>query len=196
MLQRLATCADLTSLDSMNRDCKLADGALSTRVNGMKSYIQFGVVICLISFSISAFAGSVETFNYSTTVGGVNDTTVQGTFNYNLSTNTYTLASLSFTGNSIFNGVSGKDLQPQSGNTFVLNETVDGYTVSYTIVLNPLTGAYTANGSISFNGTTGTIGFTRAPEGGAQLAYLAASGLALFAGIVLAGKQRRRPAEN
>ncbi|MGO9648111.1 MAG: hypothetical protein ACLPOO_08650 [Terriglobales bacterium] len=161
----------------------------------MKSYFKFGVVICVIAFSISAFAGSVETFNYSASVSGVNNTTVQGTFNYNTSTDTFTLASLSFAGNSIFNGISGKDTQPQSGDTFVLNETVDGYTVSYTIVLNPLTGTYNANGSISYGKTTGTFN-NQVPEGGAQFSYLAASGLVLFAGILLAGKQRRQLAEN
>jgi hypothetical protein len=121
---------------------------------------------------------------------------VQGTFSFNTATDTFTVAGLSFVGNSIFGGLSGSDTKPQSGTTFVLNENVDGYTVSYTIVLNPLTGTYTANGSITYGGTTGDFQFNQVPEGGTQLSYLAASGLVLFAGMLLAGKQRRQPAEN
>ena len=114
-LQELAKCAEFDSLDSASRGYKLDDGILSNRVNGMKSYFKFGVVICVIAFSISAFAGSVETFNYSASVSGVNNTTVHGTFNYNTSTDTFTQASLTFAGNSIFNGISGTDTKPQKG---------------------------------------------------------------------------------
>ncbi len=77
----------------------------------------------------------------------------------------------------------------------MLNETVDGYTVSYTIVLNPLTGTYTCERKHLLRQNTGTFN-NQVPEGGAQLSYLAASGLVLFAGILLAGKQRRQLAEN
>lgn len=158
----------------------------------MKSYFKLGVAFCVIACSIGAFAGSVSTFNYSTTLNGVSSTSVQGTFTYNTATNTFTSASLSFVGNSIFGGLTGTVSKPQSGNTFVFNGIVDGYTVSYTIVLNPLTGAYTATGSISINGTTGNFQFSQVPEGGARLSYLFASGLVLFGGIFLAGKQRRQ----
>jgi len=195
MLQEFARYAETASLDSANRGYKLAKGVLSSGVNGMKYYFKFGVVFCVIALSIGAFAGSIDTFSYSTNVSGVSNTTVQGAFTYNTSTGTFTLASLSFAGNSIFNGISGNDTKPQSGNTFVLNETIDGYTVSYTIVLNPLTGSYTANGSISYGGTKGSFNY-QVPEGGARLSYLLASGMALLAGIFLAGKQRRQPATN
>jgi|SRR5580704_3663215 hypothetical protein len=163
----------------------------------MKRYLQFGaIVFCVIACSIGASAGSIDTFKYSTNVTGVSDTTVTGTFTFNTSTDTFTLAGLSFVGNSIFGGVSGTDTKPQSGTTFVLNETVDGYTVAYTIVVNLLTGTYTASGSITYGGTTGNFGYSQVPEGGAPLSYLAASGLVLLGGILLAGKQRRRLAEN
>jgi hypothetical protein len=161
----------------------------------MRFYFKLGVASCVIALSIGASAGSIETFNYSAGVQGVSQTTVQATFNYNTSSDAFTLASLSFAGNSIFNGISGKDTTQQYGDTFLLKETVDGYTVSYTIVFNPLTGTYTANGSITYGGTTGTF-YNQVPEGGTQLSYLAASGLVLLGGILLAGKQRRRPAEN
>ncbi|MGO9125718.1 MAG: hypothetical protein ACLP6G_12630 [Terriglobales bacterium] len=161
----------------------------------MKSYFKLGVVFSVIALSIGASAGSVVTFDYTASLSGVSNTAVQGSFNYNTTTDTFTLASLSFKGNSIFNGIAGSDTVPQSGNTFVLNGTVDGYSILYTIVLNA-SGLYSVNGSISYGGTTGTFEFNQVPEGGSRLSYLAASGLVLCAGILLAGKQRRRPAEN
>jgi hypothetical protein len=169
---------------------------LSNDGSGMKSYFKLGVLLCVIALSIGAYAGSIETFNYSTAVSGVSNTTVQGTFNFNTSTDTFTLASLSFVGNSIFGGLSGTIMNPQFGNTFVFNKIIDGYTVSYDIVLNPLNGSYTADGSITTGGTIGTFKYSQVPEGGARLSYLLASGLTLLAGIALAVKPRRRLAAN
>lgn len=197
MLQRFARCAESTSLDSLSWGVRLDDGAESTRVHGMKSYFKLGVALCVIAFSIGASAGSIKTFNYSTVASGVSNTTVLGTFKYNTVTGTFTSESLSFVGNSIFGGLSGTVTKPQSGSTFLFNATLGGYTVSYTIVLNLLDpGSYTANGNITHGLTTARFAYGQVPEGGAQLSYLAASGLALFAGMLLAGKQRRRPLEN
>ena len=196
MLQRLATYAKLDSLDRESRGCRLQDGVLSTRVNGMKFYFKFAVVFSVMALSLCASAGSITTMTYTTALNGVSNTTVTGTFNYNTATDTFTLASLSFAGNSIFGGLSGSDTKSQSGSTFVLNETVDGYTISYTIQLNGLNpNSYSANGSISIGSATGTFRFNQVPEGGAQLSYLLASGLVLCVGMLLAGKQRR-PAQS
>jgi hypothetical protein len=196
MLQELATFAESHSLDSQNWGGKLALGVLRTRINGMKPYFKLAVVACVVACSVAAYAGSVTTFNFNTNLNGVSSTTVQGTFSYNSATNTFTSAGLTFVGNSIFGGLSGTVTKPQSGTTFVFKQTINGYIVSYTIVFDPLTGSYTTYGSITYGGTTGTFQFNQVPEGGAQLSYLALSGLVLFAGIVLAGKQRRVPAEN
>lgn len=188
--------AKFDSLDSPKQSGRLDVGMLSNGVGGMKSYLKLGVLFCLIALSVGAYAGSIETFNYSTTVAGVSNTRVQGTFNFNTSTDTFTLASLSFVGNSIFGGLSGTVTRPQFGNTFVFDKVINGYTVSYDIVFNPQNGSYTANGSISTGGTVGTFKYSQVPEGGARLSYLLASGLTLLAGIALAGKQRRRLAPN
>jgi hypothetical protein len=157
----------------------------------MKSYLKFAIVLCVIACSIGASAGSIETFNYSTNLSGVSNTTVQGSFTYNTATNTFTGGSLSFVGNSIFGGLGGTDTQPQSGSTFVLNQVIGGYNVVYTIVLNPVTGAYTATGNISSGGTTGSFQYSRVPEGGTQASYLLASGIVLLAGMLLAVKPWR-----
>ena len=125
------------------------------------------------------------------------NTTVYGTFSYNTSTDTFTSESLSFVGNSIFDGLSGTVTQPQYGNTFVFDKTVDGYTVSYTIVLNPMNRIPILPTEASPTAKPQGHSFnTRCRKVARQLSYLAASGLVLFAGILLAGKQRRQLAEN
>lgn len=164
----------------------------------MKSYIQLGVALCVVALSVSAFAGSVTTGSYAASVSGVPNTTVYGTFSYNTSTDTYTSVSLSFVGNSIFGGLSGTVTQPQSGSRFVFDKTVGGYSVSYSILLDAMNpDSYTAQGYIVNGSASGTFGSKhQVPEGGSQISYLLASGLVLFAGILIAGKQRRRLAEN
>jgi hypothetical protein len=162
----------------------------------MKYNFKFGVVISVMALSIGAFAGSVSTFDYSTNVTGVSNTTLQASFNYNAKTDTFTKETLTFVGG-IFDGVSVTITKPQHGDTFTFDKKVDGDTIAYTIMFNPLTGTYDAYGTITKGKKEGFFNYyTQSPEGGSQLSYLAASGLALFAGIVLAGKQRRQPAED
>jgi hypothetical protein len=168
---------------------------LSTCITIMKFYFKPGILVCVIAFSISAFAGSVTKFDYDTNLTGVPDTTLQATFNYNTNTDTFTKETLTFVGG-IFDGVSVTITKPQQGDTFVFDKKVDGDTINYTIVFNPLTGTYDAYGNITKGRTEGSFQYNTTPEGGTQLSYLGASGLALFAGILLAGKQRRQPAEN
>lgn len=178
----------------------------------MKSYFQFGVVFCVIALSIGASAGSfsnfddarnpgrmpnknVESFNYYTQLAGVPNCTLQASFTYNTKTDTFTKETLNFVGG-FFDGLSITITKAQHGDTFVLNKKVDGDTIAYTIVFNELAGTFEAYGTVSKGKHEGNFQYdTKAPEGGNQLSYLAASGLVLFAGILLAGKQRRRHAE-
>jgi hypothetical protein len=182
------------------------------RANGMKSYLKLGVVICVIALSASAFAGSVsnlddpsdlrllpnanlENFNYSAKLSGVTGTTLDASFTYNKKTDTFTSETLTFVGG-IFNGVSVTITKAQHGDEFTFDKKVDGDTIAYTIIFNPQTGTYDAYGTITKGRNVGSFQHdTMAPEGGTQLSYLAASGLVLLAGILLAGK-RRRLAEN
>jgi hypothetical protein len=183
------------------------------RVNGMKSYLKFGVAFCVIALSISAFAGSVsdfgnsselsllpnanlENFSYSAALSGVPGSTLDASFTYNKKTDTFTKETLTFVGG-IFNGVTVTITAPQHGDTFTFDKKVDGDTIAYTIVFNPLTGTYDAYGTITKGKHEGSFQYdTMAPEGGTQLSYLAASGLVLFAGMLFAGKRRRLFAEN
>lgn len=203
-------------LDDMSWSCRLDDGTLSVCYeNWMKSYFQFGVVFGVIALSICAFAGSVsdldgsrdlgrmpnnknnvESFKYSTPLTGVPNSTLQATFTYNTKTDTFTKETLNFVGG-FFDGLSITITKAQHGDTFVFNKKVNGDTIAYTIVFNELAGTFEANGSITKGKHEGYFQYDMmAPEGGNQLSYLAASGLVLFAGILLAGKQSRRRAEN
>jgi hypothetical protein len=162
----------------------------------MKSHFKLGVLCGVIAFSISVFAGSVTEFDYATNLTGGPNTTLKASFDYNSQTDTFTKETLTFVGG-VFDGVSVTITKPQNGDIFTFDKKVNGDTIAYTIVFNPLTGAYDAYGSITKGRNEGYFQYnTMAPEGGTQLSYLAASGLALFAGLVLAGKQRRQPAEN
>jgi hypothetical protein len=162
----------------------------------MKFYLKFGLALCVIAFSMNAFAGSIDQFKYSTNVTpGSDDTTLNATFTYNTKTDTFTKETLTFVGG-VFNGVSVTITAPQKGDTFKFDKKVDGDMVQYTIVFNPLTDSYYAYGTITKGKNEGSFQYNSVPEGGNQLSYLLASALTLAAGIFLAGKQRRGPAEN
>jgi hypothetical protein len=193
--KHLHSAQDLTVWNRAIRRSRLVHGISSIRAERVNSSLKFGVVICVMAFSITAFAGSVSTFDYSTKVTGGSNSSLQATFSYNTNTDTFTKETLTFSGG-IFNGVQVAITQPQHGDTFTFDKPVDGDTIDYTIVFNPLTGSYDAYGTITKGRTVGSFQYNTTPEGGNQLSYLAASGLALFAGIFLAGKQRRQPAEN
>jgi len=145
-----------------------------------------------MAFVLPASAGSVQTFNYSTSVSGVNNTTLTGSFVYDTSNDTFSTGSLSFTGNSVFGGLHGTYNKSESGDSFVLSLSASGITLQYNITLNPLnTNQYWVTGTITRNGTTGTFAFTDVPEGGARYAYLVPAGIVIFGGILLAGFKRR-----
>jgi hypothetical protein len=149
----------------------------------MKHVLKLGVAVCVIAFSVSAFAGSISSFNYAASLNGLSNTTLHGNY-YN--TGTVTSASLSFVGNSIFGGLSGTKAQ-----------TAGAPNVSYAVAVNLLGESFNGNGQV-FRGrpTMGTFHLTQVPEGGTLFSYLAASALALAGGILLAGKQRRQLARN
>ena len=146
----------------------------------MKFYFKFGVAFCVIALAISASAGSLTTLNYEAIVSAPN-ATVSHSFNRE---------SLSFVGNSIFGGPSGTVSKPQS--SLVLNAALGGSSHSNLMPNHLLPGSDSPAGMIGKMRNPNT----QVPEGGSQLSYLLASGLALFAGIFIAGKQRRRLALN
>ena len=69
---------------------------------------------------------------------------------------------------------------------------VGGNLIYYSVLFNPNTNQFTAGGWIVNGHNGGSFGYLSAPEGGAILSYLFLSGAAIFAGIVMSGKQRRQ----
>jgi hypothetical protein len=138
----------------------------------MKYHFKLGVAFCVIVLGISAFAGSITT----NTSGAPN--AVPATFNYSSVTRS---------------GFAGTVTQTQSGSSLSVDTTAGG------AASNSLPNLQLGSDSPVVPVTSARGGRDRqqqVPEGGTQLSYLAACGLALFAGIFIAGKQGRRPTEN
>jgi hypothetical protein len=158
----------------------------------------FGVVaVCavfLLLVSLPASAGSVNNFSNVKLTGNVTGT-ASGGFTYNSVTNTFSNITLQFNSSlglvsASLNSMKGILL----GNHLVellWNTKVNGNSIWCSITLNTLTGQYLAAGSISNGGHYGGFNYFSVPEGDATLAYLLLSGMAMLAGIVVAGKQRR-----
>ena len=148
----------------------------------MKCYFKLGVAFCVIALAICASAGSIS--------GSASD--ASGAVTGALHNNATTGGPLSFVGNSIF--VSGAVSHPQFGSKLTLNASLGGNVLSGSLHNSLELGSDPTVPVTSARGGRGRQ--QQVPEGGTQLSYLAASALVLFAGIFIAGKQRRRSAEN
>ena len=161
----------------------------------MKDCYQFAkkVVLVLMALVLPAAASSI-TYDYSEAVTGVKNETANVSLTFNPKTDAIT-GSIGFLGG-VFGGITDKfsGVATCKGTTcvFVLNTKVDGDNLSYTVTFSD------PSGSLNLIGANGDIWNTKAngtfavPEGGSKLSYLVASGIALLAGILLSGKQRRR----
>jgi hypothetical protein len=125
--------------------------------------------LILLAMSLSAFADSNNDFS-GATLSGISATGASGSFAFSSSTDRFSNAPQSFGGNSISEGVK------------VTNRLMSGYFISE--------GSFSGG---SFSG--GTFSDDRkkwdVPEGGAEVTYLLLSGIAVLAGILISGKQRR-----
>src|SRR5579863_4971140 len=151
----------------------------------------------LLLACLPASADSNNNFS-NATLNGVSNTTVAGTFSFNSSTDQFSNISISFSGNSVFGGIKVSD--PNSvkgiwkqgkGWMFSWLTLVKGDLVLYSVLFNPVTGQFTAGGGISNWQNQGNFNYMSVPEGGAIMSYLLLSGLAVFGGIFLSGRQRR-----
>ena len=133
----------------------------------------------LLAVSLSAFADSNNDFS-GATLSGISATGASGSFAFSSSTDRFSNAPQSFGGNSISEGVK------------VTNRLMSGYFISE--------GSF-SGGSFSDDSDEGLFGKDRlngkdrkkwnVPEGGAKVTYLLLSGIAMFGGILISGKQRR-----
>jgi hypothetical protein len=165
----------------------------------MQSAYQFArnVALVLMALVLPAAAGSIKAYKYSEAVTGVKNTTVQVSLAFNPTTDKIT-GSLNFKGG-VFGGITDNFSGTATCNgticVFVLNTRVGGDNLSYTVTVSDPPGTLnliTANGNIWNKRADGTFAYgTAVPESGSKLSYLVPSSIALFAGILLSGKQHR-----
>jgi hypothetical protein len=138
----------------------------------------------LLAMSLSTFADSSNDFS-GATLSGISATGASGSFAFSSSTDKFSNAPQSFGGNSISEGVK------------VTNRLRSGYFISE----GSFSGGSFSGGSFSDDSDEGLFGEDRlngkhrkkwnVPEGGADVTYLLLSGIAVLAGILISGKQRR-----
>ena len=145
--------------------------------------------------SLSASAGTICNFS-NVKLTGTSGSTVSGTFTIDPTTHTFSNVSLSFNGGAFggikANGGNLKGILIQ-GQQYLYSwiTTVNGNLVGWSILYDFKTGQYKEWGGISNWQNKGDFNYLSVPEGGAELTYMMLSGVALFAGIVFSGKQRR-----
>jgi hypothetical protein len=138
----------------------------------------------LLAMSLSTFADSSNDFS-GATLSGISATGASGSFAFSSSTDKFSNAPQSFGGNSISEGVK------------VTNRLMSGYFISE----GSFSGGSFSGGTFSDDSDEGLVGEDRlsgkhrkkwnVPEGGADVTYLLLSGIAVLAGILISGKQRR-----
>jgi hypothetical protein len=152
------------------------------------------LALFLLAVSLSASAGSTDSFS-NVSLTGVSGT-VSGSFTFNSSSDTFSAISLSFNGG-VFGGVNA---QNGGGNgSCILGvcgfswqaQLANGNWVWDTILLNLKTGQYQDLGGIYNWKNGGNFNYLSVPEGDAPLSYLLLSGFAMLAGILISGKHRR-----
>lgn len=159
--------------------------------------IVAAIALILCAAAVPAHADSV-TYNFSYTLisGGSSVGTVTGSFNYNSSTFSLSNSTITFN-SSLFGNVTLTQIGSQSGSVFAFGGVVGGNFILYFITINPLNPSqYWVSGTI-INLSTGAYGqfsssYTSVPEGGAWYVYLVPSLLAMFGGMLLAGRRPRR----
>jgi uncharacterized protein YjbI with pentapeptide repeats len=143
----------------------------------------------LLAMSLSAFADSNNDFS-GATLSGISATGASGSFAFSSSTDKFSNAPQSFGGNSISEGVKATN-RLMSG-SFISEGSFSGGSFS---------GGSFSGGTFSDDSDGGLFGEDRlsgkhrkkwnVPEGGAEVTYLLLSGIAVLAGILISGKQRR-----
>jgi|SRR5208282_370783 hypothetical protein len=150
----------------------------------------------LLAVSLSASAGSVDSFNNAALTGVSNGGNVSGTFSFDSHTDQFANISVSFV-SSVFGNINASDPGPMwgtysNGKWSFQWQTWKGLDlITYSITYNPATNQFTAGGSIKdIWGDKGNFNYS-VPEGGTPLSYLVLSALAMLIGILMSGKQSR-----
>jgi hypothetical protein len=156
------------------------------------------LAVCALFFLVAALPASAGTiYNFSNVaLTGSSGSSASGGFNFDPNTHVFSNVSISFNGGA-FGGVqanapNGQGIYLQGkGYLFSLLTTVQGNLVWSSILFDPSTGQFREWGGISNWKDYGGYDYMSVPEGGAELTYLLLSGIVVFGGILISGKQRR-----
>jgi hypothetical protein len=163
----------------------------------MNRYFKLASVFALfvLAVSLSASAGSVDSFSGAKLTGVSQGGNVAGTFYFDPNTHRFSNISISFV-SSVFGNINATDQGWMNGKysnglwSFQWTTVKNGDLIIYKINYNPANGQFTASGLIANWWNQGNFSMS-VPEGETPLSYLMLSGFAIFAGIVVSGKRRR-----
>lgn len=145
--------------------------------------------------SLSASAGTICNFS-NVKLTGSSGSTASGTFTVNATTHVFSGVSITFNGGAFggiqANGGNLKGIWVQ-GQQYLYSwiTTVNGSLVGWSILYDFKTGQFHEWGGISNWKNKGNFDYLSVPEGGAELTYMMLSGIVVFGGILISGKQRR-----
>ena len=151
----------------------------------------------LLAMSLTASADSIDQFKNAALTGVSKGGTVAGSFSFNNKTDQFSNISVSIV-SSVFGKINVSD--PHSGHgtyegqgwwEYTWKTKVHGDTIVYSMLFNTITNRFEVGGAIGNRRKQGDFNYISVPEGGTPLSYLMLSGIAMFAGILIYGKQRR-----
>ena len=162
----------------------------------MRRYFKLAAVstAILLAASNCASAGSIDSF--SGKLNGVSNGTVSGTFLLNTQTGQFSNVYLSFSGLGLGSGnvdpgtVNGHKGLDGLWSFWWGGKASNGDYVLYDVKLLANGTFQVVGGITDAHGDNGVFKMT-VPEGGTPVSYLMLSALAMFAGILISGKQRR-----
>jgi hypothetical protein len=167
----------------------------------MRRYLSLSSVcaVFLALVCLPALADSHDSFS-NEKLGGSSGSTVSGSFTFNSTTDTFSNISLSFNSGA-FNGINASDASGGKATcilglcAFSWKTEVGNVWVWDTIILNTNPGAsygqYWDIGKIVNWQNSWNFDPLPAPEGGTSMAYVALSGIAMVAGILISRKKTR-----
>lgn len=165
----------------------------------MRRYDKLGGVcgLFLLAVSLTASADSIDHFKNVALTGVSKGGTVAGSFSFNNKTDQFSNISVSIV-SSVFGKINVSD--PRSGHgtykgqgwrEYTWKTKVHGDTIVYSMLFNTITNRFEVDGKIGNRRNQGDFNYISVPEGGTPLSFLTLSGIAMFAGILIYGKQRR-----
>ena len=151
----------------------------------------------LLTMSLTASACSIDQFKNAALTGVSKGGTVSGSFSFNNKTDQFSNISVSIV-SSVFGKINVSDRHSGHGTyegqgwwEYTWKTKVHGDTIVESMLFNTITNRFEVGGGIGNRRKQGDFNYISVPEGGTPSSYLMLSGIAMFAGILIYGKQRR-----